>query len=93
MNPGTSHTEALPLMAAFGVRQMGLSTVEAWHALTRVAADALDLPDRGRIAVGARADLCVFELPTWEALPYDFGTPRAARVWRAGVELDLNAPA
>ena len=93
MNPGTSHTEALPLMAAFGVRQMGLSTVEAWHALTRVAADALDLPDRGRIAVGARADLCVFDLPTWEALPYDFGTPRAARVWRAGVELDLNAPA
>lgn len=91
MNPGTSHTEALPLMAAFGVRQMGLSTVEAWHALTRVAADALDLPDRGRIAVGARADLCVFDLPTWEALPYDFGAPRAARVWRAGVELDLNA--
>ena len=93
MNPGTSHTEALPLMAAFGVRQMGLSTVEAWHALTRVAADALGLPDRGRLVAGARADLCVFDLPTWEALPYDFGTPRAARVWRAGVELDLNAPA
>lgn len=90
MNPGTSHTEALPLMAAFGVRQMGLSTVEAWHAVTRVAADALCLPDRGRITVGARADLCVFDLPTWEALPYDFGTPRAARVWRAGVELNLQ---
>jgi imidazolonepropionase len=42
-NPGTSHTDALPLMATLAVRQMGMSTPEAWHAITRVAARALDL--------------------------------------------------
>jgi len=93
MNPGTSHTASLPLMAAFGVRQMGLSTVEAWHAITRAPAAALDLPQRGHLSVGARADVVIFDLPTWEALPYDFGSPHASRVWRGGVAIDLSAPA
>lgn len=72
-NPGTSYTENLPLMAAFAVRQMGLSTVEAWHAITRTAARALRRDDLGRLAPGARADVCVFDLPSWEALPYRYG--------------------
>ena len=76
-NPGTSHCDALPLMAAFGVRQMGLSTVEAWFAVTATAAGCLDLPDRGRLVVGARADVAVLDLPGWEALPYMLGSPRA----------------
>lgn len=76
-NPGTSHCDALPWMAAFGVRQMGLSTVEAWFALTAVAADCLDAGDRGRLVVGARADVAVLDLPGWDALPYVLGSPRA----------------
>lgn len=84
-NPGTSHTDALPLMASFAVRQMGMSTVEAWHAVTRVAARALGLPDRGHLAPGARADLAVLDLPSWESLPYAFGAPRARLTISAGV--------
>jgi imidazolonepropionase len=84
-NPGTSHTESLPLMAAFGVRQMGLSTVEAWFALTRVAARALGREDLGRLARGCRADIAVLALPSWESLPYDFGSPRCEASWRASV--------
>ena len=76
-NPGTSHTDALPLTAAFSVRQMGLSTVEAWHAITAVAARSLELGDRGALRLGARADLAVLDLASWEALPYAFGGPRA----------------
>jgi imidazolonepropionase len=76
-NPGTSYTENLPLMAAFAVRQMGLSIPEAWWGLTRAAARSLARPDLGRIAVGASTDLCVLDLPTWEALPYIFGSPLA----------------
>ena len=83
-NPGTSHTESLPLMAAFAVRQMGMSTVEAWHAVTRVAADSLRLPDRGRLIPGARGDLAVMDFESWEALPYDFGSARAWAVVRGG---------
>lgn len=76
-NPGTSHCDALPWMAAFGVRQMGLSTVEAWFAITATAADCLDARDRGRLVVGARADVALLDLPGWEALPYVLGSPRA----------------
>jgi imidazolonepropionase len=88
-NPGTSHTDALPLMATLAVRQMGMSTPEAWHAITRVAARALDLPDRGVIRVGARADLAVLDLASWEALPYAFGGPRARHVVLGGRALSL----
>ena len=83
-NPGTSHCDALPWMAAFGVRQMGLSTVEAWFGITVTAADCLELPDRGRLVVGARADVAVLDLPSWEALPYVLGSPRALATVTAG---------
>ncbi|MDO9021495.1 MAG: imidazolonepropionase [Deltaproteobacteria bacterium] len=84
-NPGTSHCDALPLMAAFGVRQMGLSTVEAWFAITAAAAECLDLGDRGRLVPGARADVAVLDLPGWEALPYMLGSPRALATVSGGV--------
>ncbi len=83
-NPGTSYTENLPLMAAFAVRQMGLTTVEAWHGITRVAAEALRRTDIGVIAVGARADLCGMDLSTWEALPYRLGHALARWTVREG---------
>jgi imidazolonepropionase len=76
-NPGTSYVENLPLMAAFAVRQMGLTTAEAWWALTRAPARSLGL-DAGFVRVGARADLCALEIPTWRALPYAVGSVRAA---------------
>ncbi len=78
-NPGTSRTENLPLMAAFGVRQMGLTTVEAWWALTRVPAESLGLGAIARIVPGAPANLSLFDLRSWEALAYVFGVPLA--VW------------
>ncbi len=76
-NPGTSPTENLPLMATFAVRQMGLSIVEAWWGLTRAPARSLRRDDLGVLRVGALADVCVLDLPTWEALPYQFGSALA----------------
>ncbi len=77
-NPGTSRTENLPLMASFAVRQMGLTTVEAWFALTAVAARTLDCARVGQLSVGAAADLALFDFASWEALPYAFGAPMAS---------------
>ena len=76
-NPGTSYTENLPLMAAFAVRQMGLSIPEAWWSITRAAARSLRRDDAGVIRVGAPADIAVLELPSWRALPYRFGGAEA----------------
>lgn len=90
-NPGTSRTENLPLMASLAVRLEGLTTVEAWHAITAVPARSLGLDDRGRLRPGMRADLCVLDLPTWEALPYVLGDVHAPLVLRAGVPLAAMA--
>lgn len=79
-NPGTSFTENLPLMASFAVRQMGLSTVEAWWALTRVAARSLGCESRAVIAPGHRASVVRYAMPSWASLPYEFGAPRAVAV-------------
>ncbi len=76
-NPGTSYVENLPLMAAFAIRQMGLSTVEAWWALTRAPARALEQYGLGRLAVGLQADVAVLNIPTHAALGYAIGSVRA----------------
>jgi imidazolonepropionase len=78
-NPGTSYVENLPLMAAFAVRQMGLSTVEAWWAITRAAAKSLQW-EGGVLREGGVGAVCVLEIPTWRALPYAVGSVRA-RSW------------
>jgi imidazolonepropionase len=74
-NPGTSYVENLPLMAAFAVRQMGLSTVEAWWAITRAPARSLQW-EGGVLREGGVGDVCVLEIPTWRALPYAVGSVR-----------------
>jgi imidazolonepropionase len=90
-NPGTSYVENLPLMAAFAVRQMGLSTVEAWWALTRAPARSLAWDGGGRLSPGGPADACVLEIPTWRALPYALGSVRARAVVTAGRARTIGA--
>ena len=78
-NPGTSHNESLPLAVAFAVRQMGLTTVEAWWAVTRAAARSLELPQGGVVTRGVPLALSIFDLPSWQALPSHLGGPLAPR--------------
>jgi len=84
-NPGTAPTESLPLAMAFAVRSYGLTPEEAWIAATVHPALALDLPDAGHVAVGARADLVLWDLPHEDALVQPWGTPRASLVLRDGL--------
>jgi imidazolonepropionase len=84
-NPGTAPTESLPLAMALAVRLYGLSAAEAILGATRLAADALGERERGRIAVGARADLVMWDLPHEEAIVQPWGGPRVQRVMRDGV--------
>jgi imidazolonepropionase len=84
-NPGTAPTESLPLAMALAVRLYGLSGAEAVLGATRLAADALGERERGRITVGARADLVVWDLPHEIALVQPWGIARTRRVVRDGV--------
>ncbi len=82
-NPGTSHNESLPLAVSFAVRQMGLTTVEAWWAVTRAAARSLGQTRGGTIERGLPMALSIFELPSWQALPAHLGRPLVNTLWVA----------
>lgn len=83
-NPGTAPTESLPLAMALAVRLYGLSPAEAILGATRVAAESLGERDRGRIAVGSRADLVLWHLPHEIGLIQPWGTGQAKHVVRDG---------
>jgi imidazolonepropionase len=76
-NPGTCYSSSMPLMIALAVREMGLTPAEAVWAATAGGAQALRRSDIGRLAVGARADLCVLDAPSHAHLAYRPGVPIA----------------
>ena len=95
-NPGTAPTESLPLAMALSLRVYGLSPDEALLAVTRNAAAALELTDRGVLRVGARADLVVWDLPHEHAIVQPWGVQKTRAVFVEGRSIvspeDLRDP-
>jgi imidazolonepropionase len=79
LNPGTSPFASLRLMANMACVLFGLTVEEALAGVTREAARALALTDRGVLAPGRRADLAVWSVPHPNALVYE---PMAPRLWQ-----------
>lgn len=90
-NPGTSPTVDLPLMASLAVRDAGLTLEEAVLGVTAEAARAAGLEDAGRIAVGARADLGLWNEADPRALAYGIGGIEAALVVLGGRVVERQA--
>ena len=59
-NPGTSPLTSLTAAMSLACTLYGLTPAEALAGATRTAARALGLADRGMLAVGLRADLCLW---------------------------------
>lgn len=72
-NPGTAPTSSLPFVAALAVRKLGISPAEALRAITATGAELLGLSDRGRVAVGQRADLVLLRHRDERLLAYELG--------------------
>lgn len=86
-NPGTAHGVSLHDELALLVRA-GLSPAAALRAATADPADVFGFEDRGRIAVGKRADLVLVDGDP----RLDITTTRAIHgVWKHGVALDRGA--
>ena len=83
-NPGTSMTESLPLMMSLACTRMGMTLPEAWAAVTKNAAKALGLADRGTLEPGALADMALFAAPGPESIPYQLGRNLSAGLVKAG---------
>jgi imidazolonepropionase-like amidohydrolase len=83
-NPGTAHGASLHRELELLVRA-GLSPLEALRAATTVPAHAFALHDRGRIAVGLRADLVLVSGdPTRDIL----ATRDIVSIWKLGHRVD-----
>ncbi len=80
-NPGTAPMTSLPLAMNMACTLFRMTPDEVLAGVTTHAAAALGLSDRGRIAVGQRADLAIWEARDPAELSYRIGaTPLYARI-------------
>ena len=83
-NPGTSPATSLPLMMNMASTLFGMTPSEALAGVTRHAARALGLADRGTLATGMRADVALWNIAEPAELAYRIGCDACAAVFRAG---------
>ena len=84
-NPGSSPCTSLLLMLNMACTLFRLTPEEALAGVTRHAAHALGLHDRGVLAAGMRADLAVWDVQHPAELAYAFGARPLRQVVFAGV--------
>jgi imidazolonepropionase len=81
-NPGTSPLTSLLLTMNMGATLFRMTPAECLRGVTRNAARALGLADRGSIAPGARADLAIWDIKHPAELSYRIGfNPLHARIF------------
>jgi imidazolonepropionase len=86
-NPGTSPVLTLPTVLNLACVLFGLTPEEALVAVTRNAARALGLNDRGELRAGARCDLALWNVASPPELCYWLGASLCAGVVVAGEPL------
>ncbi len=80
LNPGSSYASSLPVQMWLATTHFSMSVEEAWLGVTRIAARALGLVDRGLLVPGARADLVVWNAEHPAEIPYRYGSNLVDRV-------------
>jgi len=84
-NPGTAPSPSMPLVLTMACSLMSMTPLEALCAATAGGARALDLPEGcGTLAVGAPADLLLWEVADYREIAYRFGALAPAAVFKAG---------
>jgi imidazolonepropionase len=83
-NPGTSPATSLPLMMNMACTLLRMTPREALAGVTRNAARALGLADRGTLEPGKRADLALWDVDDPVELAYRIGAEACIAVVREG---------
>ena len=82
-NPGSSPCTSLLLMLNMACTLLRMTPQEALAGVTRVAAQALGMKDRGVLAAGMRADFVLWDVERPAQLAYAFGAnPRRQTVFK-----------
>ncbi len=83
-NPGTSPLCSVQLMMNMACTLFRLTPEQALAGVTRNAAQALGLKDRGVLKVGARADIAHWQISHPSQLSYQFGVNKLLNLWILG---------
>jgi imidazolonepropionase len=89
-NPGSSPICSLKLMLHMACTLFKLTPEEALAGVTRNAAKALGLDNKGTIQIGQDADLCLWNISHPAELAYTYGVNPLTAVWQAGEESKFN---
>jgi len=74
LNPGTCFTESLPIIMTIACTKMKLTPEEVITACTINAAHAIGRHTTvGSLEAGKKADIAIFDCPTYKIIPYHFG--------------------
>ena len=84
-NPGSCHTNSIPLMIALATIYMKMSVEETITALTLNGAAALDMTsDRGSLEEGKIGDVIILNAPSYKHLSYTIAVNLVEKVIKAG---------
>ncbi|MBS2772091.1 imidazolonepropionase [Anoxybacillus rupiensis] len=84
-NPGSSPTENLQLIMSIAALKLKMTPEEIWHAVTVNAAYAIHRGEEaGRIAIGRKADLVIWDASNYAYVPYHYGVNHVHMVLKAG---------
>ncbi len=72
-NPGSSYIYSMPVVLSLAVREMNLTPAQAFYAATMGGAKALQRSDIGHLTVGAKADLVIWDAPSYLHISYRMG--------------------
>jgi len=86
-NPGSAPMGQLMTQAAVLAAAEKLTNAEVFAALTFRAAKALNLTDRGRLAVGELADFSLYRTDNYQNIPYLQGSLQPEQVWKKGKQI------
>lgn len=91
-NPGSSHTESVPMVFVLAVYELGLTIEESLTAVTLNAACSLGLGGEiGTVEEGKTADLVLLDAPNVLHLAYHYGVNPVAAVVKGGAVARTNA--
>ena len=87
-NPGTSPVCSLRTAMSLAVTLFGMTPEESLAGVTRVAAQALGLNDRGTLSTGLRADIAEWDIGHPRELAYWIGLNQLHRLYVGGQVID-----